>query len=72
MVHITALLMVKNESKRIGVTLESLNVDCIDRIAVYDTGSGDNTLDICRDFTCKELVIKEGPWINFEYSLGQP
>ena len=43
MVHITALLMVKNESKRIGVTLESLNVDCIDRIAVYDTGSGDNT-----------------------------
>ncbi len=71
MVHITALLMVKNESKRIGVTLESLNVDCIDRIAVYDTGSGDNTLDICRDFTFKELVIKEGPWINFEYSRNK-
>ena len=68
MVHITALLMIKNESDRIAVTLESLNVDCIDRIAIYDTGSGDDTLDICNSFTNKEMVIKEGPWINFEFS----
>jgi len=71
MVHITALLMIKNESDRIAVTLESLNVDCIDRIAIYDTGSGDDTLDICNSFTNKEMVIKEGPWINFEFSRNK-
>jgi glycosyltransferase involved in cell wall biosynthesis len=63
-------IMVKNEKKRIHVTLNSI-VDVADYLIVYDTGSTDNTLQIICDF-CKENKIKleliQGEFENFSKS----
>lgn len=64
------LMMVKNETKRIHVTLESV-VGFVDAIIIYDTGSTDNTLDIIRTFCEKHkinLYIKKGDFVNFSVS----
>jgi len=69
-IHITALIMVKNEEKRIGVSLESL-LDKVDSITIYDTGSTDNTIDIIKNFCQKynmELRLKIGSFIDFATS----
>ena len=44
-------MMVKNESKRIKYSLESVK-DIVDKFIILDTGSHDSTQDIIRDF-CK-------------------
>lgn len=55
--HITALVMVKNESLTIERTLDSLFNDdatCkVDRIAIFDTGSTDDTLEKCKTYANK-------------------
>ena len=69
-VHIAVLMMVKNEHKRLYVSLESIK-DFADSLIIYDTGSTDNTIQICRDFSEKykiPLRLKEGTFINFEVS----
>ena len=61
-IHIAALIMCKNEKKRLHVTLESL-VGYIDSLIIFDTGSTDNTMDICREFCQKNKIplrLKEG------------
>lgn len=62
--------MVKNESKRLQVTLDSI-IGSIDSIVAYDTGSTDETIDILKNF-CKNqnipLRLKEGEFVNFSIS----
>lgn len=69
-VHIAVLLMVKNEKKRLHVSLESVK-DFADSLIIYDTGSTDNTIQICKDFSEKHKIplhLKEGEFVNFSVS----
>jgi glycosyltransferase involved in cell wall biosynthesis len=69
-VHIALLMMVKNEHKRLHVTLESI-VGHVDSIVLYDTGSEDNTIQIAKTFCEKHNIIfrlKEGKFKNFAES----
>lgn len=76
MVHIGLLMMLKNEEKRISVTLNSLIDDDekqpkVDSIMVYDTGSTDRTPDILKEFctTWKlPLHTKKGTFVDFAES----
>lgn len=68
--HLAGLMMIKNEEKRINVSIESLK-DCIDSLVVYDTGSTDNTINILKELCVKyniNLRLKEGEFVNFEIS----
>lgn len=68
--HIALLLMCKNETKRIHVTLDSV-LNYVDSLVVYDTGSTDNTMDILKDFANEHKVplrLKEGVFENFATS----
>ena len=60
-------MMVKNEHKRLHVTLNSV-VGQVDSVVLYDTGSTDDTLEIAKRI-CEEnnlpLRIKEGEFVNF-------
>lgn len=64
------LMMVKNESKRIHVTLNSV-VGFVDALIIYDTGSTDNTIEIIKEF-CEthkiNLYLKHGTFVNFSVS----
>jgi glycosyltransferase involved in cell wall biosynthesis len=67
---IGAVMMVKNESKRIQVTLDSL-VSYVDCLIVYDTGSTDDTVDIISKHCekhCIDLHLIKGEFVNFEVS----
>ena len=73
MVHIAVLLMVKNEKKRLHVSLESVK-DFADSLVIFDTGSTDNTIQICKDFSEKyniPLRLKEGSFIDFSTSRNE-
>jgi len=65
MSKIFALLMIKNESATIRYSLKSLN-NKVDNVYIYDTGSTDDTIKICKEF--ENVVIAHGPWVNFEVS----
>lgn len=70
MVHISVLMMVKNEKKRLHVTLESIK-NFADSLIMFDTGSEDNTIQITKDFCEKysiPLRLKEGKFVNFSVS----
>jgi glycosyltransferase involved in cell wall biosynthesis len=61
------LMMVKNEKKRIHVTLQSV-VGCVDAFIIFDTGSSDNTVDIIRKFSEKykiNIYLIQGGFVNF-------
>ena len=65
--HIALLMMLKNEEKRIKVSLESI-IGYVDSIIIYDTGSTDNTINILKEFSEKHnipLRLKEGQFVNF-------
>lgn len=68
--RLAAILMVKNESFRIQVTLTSL-LGFITTIIIYDTGSTDDTVDIIVNF-CKKyklsLYVKHGTFVDFSTS----
>ena len=69
-IHIAILMMVKNEKKRLRVTLESVK-DFADSLVIFDTGSTDNTIDICKEFCEKNKIplrLKQGDFVNFETS----
>ena len=69
-VNISLVMMVKNESKRIHVSLQSV-IGFVNRIIIYDTGSTDNTIDIIKDFSVENkisLYIKFGTFIDFSTS----
>ena len=69
-IHIAVLMMVKNEKKRLHVSLESVK-DFADSLVIFDTGSTDNTIDICKEFCEKNKIplrLKQGDFVNFEVS----
>lgn len=73
MVHIAALLMVKNEKKRLQITLNSV-VGFVDSLVIFDTGSTDNTIEICKEFSERTnipLRLKEGSFVNFSISRNE-
>jgi len=51
-VKLAAVLMVRNEEKRIETTLNSVK-DVVDGVIVFDTGSEDKTVDIMKNFAKK-------------------
>jgi glycosyltransferase involved in cell wall biosynthesis len=68
--HVALLMMVKNEKKRLQVTLDSV-VGFVDSLVIFDTGSTDNTIEILKNFSEKHnipLRLKEGEFVNFEVS----
>lgn len=64
------LMMVKNEKKRLKISLDSVtgHVDCF---IIYDTGSTDNTIDIIKNH-CEEhkinLYLITGDFVDFSTS----
>jgi glycosyltransferase involved in cell wall biosynthesis len=68
--HIGLLMMLKDEERRLPVTLKS-TVGFVDSIIVYDTGSTDRTIEILKEH-CKKhdvpLHLKEGKFVNFALS----
>ena len=67
---IAVLLMVKNESESIGLTIESTKIH-FDEVIVFDTGSTDDTVNIIRETCAKTkqtLHLKEGQFKSFPES----
>lgn len=65
--------MLKNEEKRLYVTLNSV-VGAVDSIIVYDTGSTDSTPTILDEFAKKytiPLYVKNGEFVNFSVSRNE-
>jgi len=69
-VHIAVLMMVKNEHKRLLVSLESIK-NTADSFIMYDTGSTDNTIEIAEKF-CQDngipFRLKQGEFVDFATS----
>ena len=69
-VHIAVLMMVKNEHKRLHVSLESIK-NVADSLVLYDTGSTDDTIEIAQKFCQKHnipLRLKQGEFVDFSLS----
>ena len=69
-VHIALLMMVKNEHKRIHVTLNSVK-GFVDSLVIFDTGSTDDTINILKEFSAQNKIplrLKEGEFVNFSTS----
>ena len=67
---VAAIMMVKNEKKRIRFSLESVT-NAVDAIIVYDTGSTDETPEIIKTFCEKHrinLYMIFGTFVNFSES----
>lgn len=67
---IILLLMIKNESSIIERCLKNA-IDLVDAVSILDTGSTDNTLELCNGFlreTGKPFDINIEPWKNFGYN----
>lgn len=68
--HIALLMMLKNEEKRLSVSLKSV-IGIVKSLVIYDTGSTDSTLKILKDFSSEnniELRLKQGEFVNFSVS----
>ena len=68
--NIAVLMMVKNEHKRLHITLESIK-NFADSLVIYDTGSTDNTIEICENFSKLNnipLRLLQGEFVNFSVS----
>jgi len=64
------LMMVKNESLRLKVSLESVK-KTVQALIIYDTGSTDDTVKIIQDFSQKykiNLYLIQGEFVNFSTS----
>jgi glycosyltransferase involved in cell wall biosynthesis len=71
--HIALLMMVKNEKKRLQVTLDSVK-GFVDSLIIFDTGSTDNTLEILQTFSESAnipLHLKQGEFVNFSESRNE-
>lgn len=71
MVHIALVLMLKNEEKRLHVTLDSV-VGFVQSLVVYDTGSTDSTISILKTFAKKHKISLRLKYGQFEdYSTSR-
>lgn len=71
--QIAVVLMVKNEEKRIQVSLDSVKKD-IDGIILFDTGSVDNTVAVVKKYAKKNnlhLHLLEGEFEDFSTSRNK-
>lgn len=72
-VNIAVFLMVKNEEKRIKVSLDSVK-DAVRSVVIFDTGSTDNTVQVLQEW-CKEhslpLRLKQGTFVDFSTSRNE-
>lgn len=68
--RIAVCLMLKNESKRIQVTLDSID-SVVDGVIVYNTGSTDDTVDKVKAFTSAPVHILDGQFENFAISRNK-
>jgi glycosyltransferase involved in cell wall biosynthesis len=70
---LAALIMLKNEEESIKITLDSIK-NHIKHVIVYDTGSTDSTIEVCREL-CKRngqvFHLKEGTFKNFPESRNE-
>jgi glycosyltransferase involved in cell wall biosynthesis len=67
------VMMLKNEKKRLSVTLESAR-GLVSDLIVLDTGSTDTTIDILKEFAEREKIklhLKCGEFVNFEVSRNE-
>lgn len=63
--------MVKNETKRLHVTLDSI-IGVVDSLIVMDTGSTDNTLDIIQSYKSKiPIHIHHSTFVDFSTSRNE-
>ena len=72
-VHVALLMMVKNEKKRLLVSLQSV-LGVVDSIVLFDTGSTDNTVEIAKKFAEDNnipLRLKQGEFVNFSFSRNE-
>ena len=72
-VQIAVVLMVKNEEKRIKVSLDSVKNE-VDGIILFDTGSTDNTVNIVKKYAKKNnlhLHLIEGVFEDFSTSRNK-
>jgi len=72
-VHIALVMMVKNEEKRILVSLESVK-NIVESLIIYDTGSTDNTIDIIEQFSNTSnipLFLLKGDFEDFSTSRNK-
>ena len=68
--HIAVLMMVKNETKRLRVSLDSVR-GFADSLVVFDTGSTDDTIAILETFAAESgipLRLKQGEFVDFSTS----
>lgn len=54
---LSAILVVRNEEKKIRRCLDSLR--CFDEIVIVDQSSSDNTAAICREYTDKVFIVSQ-------------
>jgi glycosyltransferase involved in cell wall biosynthesis len=66
MFGIAAVIMVKNEEKRIHVTIDSVR-PYVDALIIYDTGSTDKTLDVIKSYDIP-LYLHQGTFEDFATS----
>lgn len=69
-IHLALLMMVKNEHKRLHITLASV-VGHVNSIVMFDTGSTDDTIDIAKRFSEQHnipLHLKQGDFVDFSTS----
>lgn len=67
---IALVMMVKNEKLRLEVSFDSVK-NFADTFIILDTGSTDNTIEICKNYCERNnirLFLKEEPFVNFEVS----
>lgn len=70
MVHISLVMMVKNETKRLMYSLNSVK-DVVSSLIIFDTGSTDDTIDILKTFSTDNnipLYLKTGEFVDFSTS----
>lgn len=68
--RIGLVMMLKNEEKRLSVSLESI-IGTVSALIIYDTGSTDNTIKIVSDFSEKNkinLYLIQGEFVDFATS----
>jgi len=66
-VTLSVIMMVKDEAKNLDRSLTSVK-DFADEIVVVDTGSSDNSIEICKKYGAR---VYERPWENFSVHRNQ-
>jgi glycosyltransferase involved in cell wall biosynthesis len=72
-IQISVVLMVKNEEKRIEISLDSVKNE-VDGIILFDTGSSDNTVSVVKKYAKKHnlhLHLIEGVFEDFSTSRNK-